>query len=66
MSKIVYHETFQADAQDTCGHYWAIVEKDGEFHKHVEYKGYSGYAVADEVFYLRNWYPASEGYVIRF
>ena len=66
MSKIVYHETFQADAQDTCGHYWAIVEKDDKFVQHIEYKGYSGYAVADEVFYLRRKYPYSEGYSVRF
>lgn len=67
MPKVTYHESFQADVQDTYGHYWVLVEKDGEFHQHIEYKGYSGYAVADEVFSLRQtFYPASQGYTVRF
>lgn len=65
MSKIIYHESFQADARDSMGHYWVEVKKDGKFHQHIEYQGYSGYAVADEVFSLRNQYPASQGYTVR-
>lgn len=66
MSKVIYHDTLQADARDSMGHYWVEVYKDGKIVHHIEYQGYSGYEVADESFSLRNKYPKSEGYLVKF
>lgn len=60
----VYHKTFQEHAVETIGHYWALVTKNDQFFEHVEYKGFSGTAVHDEIKFLKSHYPASEGYKI--
>lgn len=66
MSKVIYHDTLQANARDSMGHYWIEVYKDDKIVHHVEYQGYSGHEVADEAFSLRRKYPYSEGYSVRF
>ena len=62
MSKVTYHETRQENARDSMGHYWVEVYKGDALVYHIEYQGYSGYMVADEIFSLRNQYPAKDGY----
>ena len=65
MSSIIYHSKFQENAREGIGHYWVEVYKDGMFHEHIEYVGFSGTAVHDEVKCLKMHYPKRKGYEVR-
>jgi len=65
MAEMISHTTRQENASDSVLHYWVEIYKDGQFYEHIEFKGYSGTAVHEEVRELRHYYRASNGYEVR-
>jgi hypothetical protein len=58
-------KTFNQPISPKWPDYGCNVYKNGEFIVAHLYENYSGYAMADEVMYLRRFeYPSSEGYTI--
>lgn len=59
----IYTE-LQTNAKPNLGDHWVLITKNGEVFQHRNYRGISNTEMHETTIWLKDQFPASEGYVV--